>query len=94
MKQASRIPLGWDRFKVTGDICPIRLGMPREEIRAIFGDPEYSGGTSRKYPTPAIWKYGDLEFHFGPKRNDQLNLIYMERDEVVRVSISVLDRAG
>jgi len=80
----------WDRFRVTGDICPIRLGMSRGEVRAIFGDPEDTGGTSRKHPTAAIWKYGGLEFHFGSEPDDNLSLIYMERNEVVQISISTV----
>ena len=48
--------------------------------------PDAVGGTSRKYRTPAIWKYGDLEFHFGPKNTDVLNLIYSETpDGIVEV---------
>jgi hypothetical protein len=78
---------------MTGDICPIRLGMSRVEVRAIFGDPEDTGGTSQKYPTPAIWKYGGLEFHFGSKPDDNLSLIYMERNEGVQISISAVDGA-
>jgi hypothetical protein len=68
--------------------------MSRDEVRGILGDPEDIGGTSRKHRTPAIWKYGDLEFHFGPKVNDQLSLIYMEQDELVRISISIFENAG
>lgn len=83
----------WDRFKVTGDLCPIRLGMSRDEIRAFFGDPDDTGATSRKYPLPAIWKYGDLEFHFD-RLDAKLSLVYMERDEVVRISIGEVDSAG
>jgi hypothetical protein len=67
--------------------------MSRGEVRAIFGDPDATGGTSRKYPTPAIWKYGDLEFHFGPRPDDNLSLIYMERNEVVEISIIAVDGA-
>jgi len=40
------------------------------------------------HKTPAIWKYGELEFHFGPRSNDGLALLYSEtEDGVVDVSI-------
>lgn len=78
----------WDRFSAAGDICPVRLGMTREELRELFGDPDETGGASLKHRAPSIWKYGDLEFHFGLRPEDPLRLIYLERDEVVKVSIS------
>ena len=78
----------WCDFRDTGDICPITLGCSRDELRAVLGPPDETGGNSRKYRTSAIWKYGDLEFHFGPKSTDVLWLIYMENDEgIVVVSI-------
>lgn len=79
----------WRRsFRATGDISPVRLGCAREAIKELFGEPDVVGGTSRKYPAPAIWKYGELEFHFGPMSTDVLSLIYSEtRDGVVDVSI-------
>jgi hypothetical protein len=68
--------------------------MSREDLRILFGDPDDTGGTSRKHPTPSIWKYGDLEFHFGFRSDDSLWFIYMERDEVTKVSISSVNGAG
>lgn len=35
------------------------------------------GCTSRKYPKPSIWKYGDIELHFVPDA-DRLFQIYMD----------------
>lgn len=79
----------WKKFRATGDICPVRLGCSREDIRTLFGEPDAVGGTSRKYRTPAVWKYGELEFHFGPKSTDLLALIYSESaDGIVETSIS------
>ena len=76
----------WEQFRRTGDICPIRLGMSREQLKAALGDPEVTGGATRRHPRAVIWKYGELEFHFRPDA-DQLALIYMERNGVVDVSI-------
>jgi hypothetical protein len=42
----------------------LRLGMTREEVRALLGTPSDVGATSRRYPVPAIWKYGEVEFHW------------------------------
>lgn len=78
----------WNHFKLNGDICPIQLGMSRDQVRAILGAPDYAGGTSRTHREPAIWNYEDLEFHFGSGSDDGLQLIYLERDEVTKVSIS------
>jgi len=76
------------RFQQTGDICPVRLGLPREELRSILGDPDDFGGTSRKHPLPRVWKYGHLEFHFGDSSAHGLCLIYQDApDGIVRVCI-------
>jgi hypothetical protein len=77
----------WEHFSNTGDICPARLGMSREELGALSGAPDAIGGTSRGNPAPAIWRYGDLEFHFGLGESDQLFLIYLEQEGAVSVSI-------
>ncbi len=80
--------LWWKKFGDTGDISPVRLGCSREEIRALFGEPDAVGGASRKYPVPGVWKYGELEFHFGPKKEDTLWLLHSETpDGIVDVSI-------
>jgi len=80
----------WDRMRVTGDICPVRLGMSREALRKLFGEPDDTSPGSHKHPTPAIWKYGHLEFHFGPRPDDFLSLIFLEQDEVTKLSIGRL----
>ena len=74
-------------MRVTGDICPVRLGMSRDALRKLFGEPDGTSTGSRKHPTTAIWKYGDLEFHFGPRVDDFLSLIYLEQNEVTKISI-------
>jgi hypothetical protein len=35
----------------------------------MLGEPDDVGGTSRKYKHPAIWKYGDVEFHWPSARS-------------------------
>ena len=77
------------RFGATGDICPLRLGARRDEVRAILGEPDDVGATSREHRVPRIWKYGDLELHFGNVETDGLQLIYQDdADGVVKICIS------
>ncbi len=40
-----------------------------------------TGGVSNKYPTPAIWKYGDVELHFTHPPEEALALVYYEGEE-------------
>jgi hypothetical protein len=77
-----------ETFVSTGDICPVRLGMSRDEVRAVFGQPDDVGGTGKR-GAPAIWVYAGLEFHFDPTAGDELFLIYRDSAEgVVETSIS------
>ncbi len=82
----------WKKFGATGDICPVRLGCTREDLRAWFGEPDDVGGTSRKHKTPSIWKYGELEFHFGHLRTDGLWLIFSDSPDGQTVKVSISDR--
>lgn len=61
-----------ERFLRTGAFGPIRLGLTEDEVRALLGDPDATGGTSRRQRTPKIWKYGDVELHFDDQRRVQL----------------------
>jgi len=63
--------------------------MSRQETKSIIGEPDAKGGTSNKQRLPLIWKYFDLEFHFGPSSKDGVILIYMEtKDDIPLISIS------
>jgi hypothetical protein len=59
----------------------VRLGMTRDEVVAVIGEPDAKGGTSRKYPTPSIYKYGDIELHFQGWKDGILCLIWDEANE-------------
>ncbi len=50
----------------------INLGMTREEVVAVLGEPDDKGGTSRKYKTPRIYRYGGMEFWFEPWKSGGL----------------------
>ncbi len=65
----------------TGGFGPVRLGMNREQVENCLGAPDDVGGTSRKYPKPSSWKYGDMEFHFVPGA-DSLLLIHLDDFEI------------
>ena len=77
-----------------GLIDKIRLGMTRKEVADVLGDPDDTGATSRKYRTPAIYKYGEIELHFEPWKSGTLTMVYTE-DEISTqqtLFLSVTDR--
>jgi len=53
-------------------VTKLKMGMTREEVVKVIGEPDDKGGTSRKYPTPRIYKYEDLELWFEPNKNGKL----------------------
>ena len=81
----------WESFRVTGDICPVRLGLTRDELKAILGEPDAVGYSVGKLWSPSILRYDDLEFHFEKGSDGKLWLIYSELDDVPAVSIRVIN---
>ena len=78
-----------------GDICPVHLGMSRDELRATFGEPDDVGVMSREQPIPLIWKYEDIEFHFDGTAPGVLFLIFSDDSTgYVKLSISALPALG
>lgn len=59
------------------------IGLSRDEVVAILGNPDVTGGTSRKYKTPSIFKYGNIELHFQPWKDGLLCMIWDEVNEIV-----------
>jgi hypothetical protein len=57
--------------------------MSREEIVAVLGQPDDVGVTSRKYRTPAIYKYGEIELHFESWKSGKLIRAYTEDESGV-----------
>jgi hypothetical protein len=55
---------------------PVGLGATREELRRLLGEPTDTSVRSRSQRRPAIWKYGEIEYHFGP--DDRVWLVYAE----------------
>lgn len=52
------------------------LGMTREELVDTLGEPDAKGVTSRKYPTPSVFKYDQVEFHFLPWKNGTCTMVF------------------
>ena len=77
----------YQKFASSGDICPIRLGMSRDQLLAVWGEPDEVGATSRRLGKPAIWVYGRVEFHFDHTAGDELFLIYRDTGGVVEICI-------
>ena len=63
-----------------GIVEKLRIGMTREDVVRILGQPDDTGGASRKYRTPCIYKYRDIELHFTNGRNGLLWMVYKEDD--------------
>jgi hypothetical protein len=63
----------------TGEFGPIKLGMSRDEVIAMLGEPtDVSINSSRRsHLKPTIIKYGDIEFYFTDE-TDRLYMIYFD----------------
>lgn len=59
------------------------LGLTRQELVEVLGEPDHVGDASRKYRTPSIYKYGDVEYWFQPWKNGILVTIWNEKEEKV-----------
>ena len=65
-------------FATTGDFCPVKADFTAVRLEGVFGEPEATGGTSRRHRHPVIWKYGDVEFHFA-RPHGELCLVHLDR---------------
>lgn len=74
LEQLSQVP----KFAALIAAGRLHLGMTRAEVRATLGDPDALGVTSRKYRTPACFKYGEVQLFFGPHAPDGLARVYWE----------------
>ena len=62
-------------------LARVRIGMTREEVLAALGPPDDTGGTSRKYRSPCIYRFGRIELHFEPRKAGKLDMVYTEDDD-------------
>jgi hypothetical protein len=58
---------------------PVGLGATREELRRLLGEPTDTSVPTRSQRQPMVWKYGDIEYHFGDDR--RVWLVYSEDAE-------------
>jgi hypothetical protein len=56
--------------------APVGLGATRDELRRLLGEPTDTSVPTRSHRQPAIWTYGDIEYHFGD--DGRVWLIYTE----------------
>ena len=63
----------------SGVFGPIKLGMSRDEVIAVLGEPDAVAINSRRRHRlkPGFIKYGDIEFYFTDE-TDQLHMIYAD----------------
>ena len=77
----------------SGDFGSVRLGMMWENVRGRLGEPDMTGGTSRKQRVPLVWKYGEVELHFQP--SGELFLIYWDGFDAEQYhSIAITEKGG
>lgn len=55
---------------------PVGLGATHEELRQLLGEPTDTSASTRTQRQPMIWKYGDIEYHFGD--DGRVWLVYTE----------------
>jgi hypothetical protein len=56
----------------------LRRGLTRNEVKALLGEPDAVGCTSRRYRTPSCYRYGDVQLFFGLRAADGLTMVFSE----------------
>jgi hypothetical protein len=51
-------------FLRSGQLGRISLGMHEDEVISILGKADAYGGSTRKYPEPSLFVYGDIELFY------------------------------
>lgn len=69
------ISISFREFVVTGKFGPVQPGMTRSDVERLLGEPE-AWGTAGQPEIAAIWKYGEIEFHFS---GDELCSIFSDQ---------------
>jgi hypothetical protein len=87
------VTVNLEDFLRSGEFGPVRMGMSRDELLRVLGEPERLGGTSNRHPTPVIWKYGDIEFHFHPD-TELLFLVHADAFDVPRGALGLAIEPG
>lgn len=58
------------------DSRPVGLGATRDELRQLLGEPTDTSVPTRSQRLPTIWRYAEIEYHFGD--DGRVWLIYTE----------------
>ena len=59
------------------------LGKMRVEVVRLMGEPDEMGGKSRKYRTPSIYKYGDIEVYFQGWKRGECYMVFDSKEHQV-----------
>lgn len=60
----------------------VPLGITRERLVELLGSPDAVGGTSRRYKTPIIYKYGEIEYCFHHRKEGLLATVFDNANHV------------
>lgn len=76
MTNSTAFETWWSEYQRSSVLSPVALGMTRDDIRSIFGEPDAVARGLRRRPQTGIWRFGAIEFHFGT--DGRLYLVYTE----------------
>ena len=67
-------------------VAKLALGMTRKEVREALGDPDQTGGETRKHPIPSVYRYEaeppwHIQICFGPGQGDGLFFVHAQVDD-------------
>jgi hypothetical protein len=65
-------------FAKFGSFGVLQKGLPRNELQKLLGIPEL-WGTQKKLAIADLWRYGNVEFHFG---GHQVSFIFSDGDDL------------
>lgn len=77
----------WSEYQRTGSLGAVQLGISRDDLRSLFGEPDALGGLTRRKRQAPIWLFRPVEFHF--TTDGRLFLIYTEDEEYNGKTIAV-----
>ncbi len=79
----------WDLLpsEVFQIVRKLKIGMTRQEVQSILGEAEDTGGFFRRYRSPSILKYGNVELHFEQPQDGELKFAYMEDDHGIGITL-------
>lgn len=81
MSDSTPIRVSLREWLTTGQLGPLRPGLSPEEVRRLLGEPDATGGVSRRYPRPSIYVYGSVEVHFCQRPPHEIIGIFWEVGE-------------